>query len=127
MTDDGRVYFGYRVAPLYPSEQRLSDPFADIRPYRDDEVPAVLSRLLHDPELLSAIARLRVGPAARMVPAMWRPLVRYYLTRQLESVTDVHSMQMVIKVYLEKMIQDTTGGFSVSGLEQLDSDRAACS
>jgi hypothetical protein len=102
----------------------LSDPFADIRPYRDDEVPAVLSRLLNDPELLNAIARLRVGPAARLVPAMWRPLVRFFLSRQLASVTDVHSMQMVIKVYLEKMIEDTTGGFSVSGLERLDASRA---
>ena len=102
----------------------MSDPFADIRPYRDDEVQAVLSRLLHDPELLSAIARLRVGPAARLIPPMWRPLVRFFLTRQLASVTDVHSMQMVIKVYLEKMIEDTTGGFSVSGLEHLDASRA---
>ena len=102
----------------------MSDPFADIRPYRDDEVPAVLSRLLHNPEFLSAIARLRVGPAARLIPAMWRPLVRLFLSRQLAGVTDVHSMQMVIKVYLEKMIEDTTGGFSVSGLEQLDASRA---
>ena len=102
----------------------MSDPFADIRPYRDDEVAAVLSRLLHNPEFLSAIARLRVGPAARLIPAMWGPLVRLFLSRQLAGVTDVHSMQMVIKVYLEKMIEDTTGGFSVSGLEQLDASRA---
>ena len=31
----------------------MSDPFADIRPYRDDEVPAVLARLLRDPRALA--------------------------------------------------------------------------
>jgi len=101
----------------------LSDPFADIRPYRDNEVPAVLSRLLNDPELLSAIAQLRLGGAARLVPALWRPVVRYFLNRQLSGVSDVHSMQMVIKGYLETMIEDTTGGFSVSGMERLDPHR----
>ena len=101
----------------------MSDPFADIRPYRDNEVPAVLSRLLNDPELLSAIAQLRLGGAARLVPALWRPVVRYFLNRQLSGVSDVHSMQMVIKGYLETMIEDTTGGFSVSGMERLDPHR----
>jgi len=101
----------------------VSDPFADIRPYRDHEVPAVLSRLLRDPELLSAIARLRLGAAAGLMPALWRPLVRYFLNRQLADVSDVHSMQMVIKGYLEKMIEDTTDGFSVSGLDRLDPGR----
>lgn len=102
----------------------MSDPFADIRPYRDDEVSEVLARLLRDPELLSAIARLRLGPVARVLPGLWRPLVRSVLAYQLRDVSDVHGMQMVIKKYVERMIDDTTGGFTVSGLEQLDSGRA---
>ena len=105
-------------------EPRLTDPFADIRPYRDAEVPDVLARLLHDPEFLSSVARLRIGVAARLVPAIWRPLVRYFLGRELHSVEDVHGMQMVIKGYLEKMIEDTTGGLTVSGLDALDPDKA---
>ena len=102
----------------------LTDPFADIRPYRDAEVPQVLERLLRDPEFLIAVARLRLGAAARLVPVLWRPLVRYFLARELRSVDDVHGMQMVIKGYLEKMIEDTTGGLTVSGLDELDPDRA---
>ena len=39
----------------------MSDPFAEIRPYRDEEVTGVLDRLLHDPEFLDALARLRMG------------------------------------------------------------------
>lgn len=102
----------------------MTDPFADIRPYRDAEVPQVLERLLLDPEFLIAVARLRVGSAARLVPALWRPLVRYFLARELRSVDDVHGMQMVVKGYLEKMIEDTTGGLTVSGLDNLDPARA---
>lgn len=101
----------------------MNDPFADIRPYRDAEVPAVLRRLLGDRELLDAIASLSLGKAAALAPALCRPAVRWYLGRQLRAVSDVHSMQMVIKHYVEKVITDSTAGFSVSGLEDLDPAR----
>jgi hypothetical protein len=111
------------VALLEPEDACLNDPFADIRPYRDAEVPAVLSRLLADRELLDAIASLRLGKLAGLAPALCRPAVRWYLGRQLRGVADVHGMQMVIKHYVENVITDTTAGFSVSGLEQLDTAR----
>lgn len=101
----------------------MNDPFADIRPYRDAEVPPVLSRLLADHELLDAIANLSLGKLAGLAPALCRPAVRWYLGRQLRGVSDVHGMQMVIKHYVEKVITDTTAGLSVSGLEALDSAR----
>lgn len=101
----------------------MNDPFADIRPYRDEEVPAVLARLLRDRELLGALASLRLGRLARLAPGLCRPLVRAYLARELRGVHDVHSMQMVIKAYMDRMIEDSTGGFTVSGLEHLDPER----
>jgi hypothetical protein len=102
----------------------LNDPFADIRPYRDDEVSAVVARLLGDKEFIGAIARLRLGGVAGLAPALLRPIVRYLLGREVRGVSDVQSMQMVIKRYMDRMIEDTTRGFSVSGLERLDPDRA---
>lgn len=101
----------------------MNDPFSDIRPYRDDEVTAVLARLLQDPELLGALASLRLGFLARVAPALSRALVRIYLSRQLRDVHDVQAMQMVVKAYVEQMIEDSTAGFTVSGLEQLDATR----
>jgi len=121
MTHHGNLGMVWR---LLHEDACLTDPFADIRPYRDAEVPRILERLLLDPEFLIAVARLRVGAAARLVPALWRPLVRYFLARELRSVDDVHGMQMVIKGYLEKMIEDTTGGLTVSGLDALDPGKA---
>lgn len=101
----------------------MTDPYADIRPYRDDEVPEVLGRLLGDRELLDALAGFRLPGLAPNWPRLARWLVRRGLRRQLKGVRSVHDMQMVIKTYLEGMIGSTSGGFTVSGLEQLDSSR----
>ncbi|MEM1110919.1 MAG: 1-acyl-sn-glycerol-3-phosphate acyltransferase [Pseudomonadota bacterium] len=98
----------------------MSDPFAEIRPYRDSEVRAVLDRVLGDREFLDSIARLRLGGLAAVIPSLWRYLAARVLRRELQDVSDVHGMQMVIKTYLERMIEDTTAGFTVSGLDALE-------
>jgi hypothetical protein len=98
----------------------LIDPFADIRPYRDDEVAAVLARLLNNPEFLGAMASLRLGRLASIAPSLMRPLVRFMLAREVRDVADVRGMQVIIERYMERMIERATGGFSVSGLERLN-------
>jgi len=98
----------------------LDDPFADIRPYRNEEVAAVLARLLDDREFLDTVASFRLGRVGTLLPALVRPLVRYALAREVRGVADVGAMQSIIKHYMDRMIEDTTGGFSVSGLEHLD-------
>ena len=98
----------------------MTDPFADIRPYRDEEVAPVLARLLDDPEFLGVIASYRLGKWARLAPGLLRPLVRFLLKREVRGVSDVRSMQVVIERYMDRMIESATGGFSVSGLEQLN-------
>jgi 1-acyl-sn-glycerol-3-phosphate acyltransferase len=102
----------------------LSDPYADIRPYRDDEVAPVLRRLLGDREFLDAIAALRLGKLAGVAPGLVRPLVRYRLAREVRGVDNIGAMQDRIKQYMDRMIEGTTRGFSVSGLERLDPQRA---
>jgi len=98
----------------------LDDPFADIRPYRDEEVAGVLARLLDDRELLDTLAGFRLGMLARLAPALARLLVRRRLAGEVRGVTGVGAMQAIIKRYMDRMIEDTTGGFSVTGLERLD-------
>ncbi|MDH4039203.1 MAG: 1-acyl-sn-glycerol-3-phosphate acyltransferase [Gammaproteobacteria bacterium] len=98
----------------------MDDPFADIRPYRDEEVAGVLARLLDDGELLDTMAAFRLGMLARLAPGLARLLVRWALAREVRGATDVEAVQAVIKRYMDRMIEDSTGGFSVSGLEQLD-------
>ena len=74
----------------------MSDPFADIRPYRDSEVPEVLDRLMRDPEMLDTLGQQVGGKLAKLPGFLRRPLLRKGLQRQLRGVGDVHGMQMVI-------------------------------
>jgi hypothetical protein len=70
------------------------------------------------------MASLRFGRAVALVPWLVRPLVGYFLRWELRKVCDIHSMQVVIKRYMDRMITASTGGFSVSGLEELPADQA---
>ena len=80
----------------------------------------MLARLLNDPEFVGAIASLRLGRLASVAPWLVRPVVRWVLSREVRDVSDVDAMQQIIKAYMDRMIHKSTGGFSVSGLEQLD-------
>jgi len=98
----------------------VEDRFAEIRPYRDNEVAEVLARLQADPELLDSLSGLRFGRIGVALSRPLRPVVRWGLKRQLADIIDVASMQSVIRGYMDKMIASTTAGFSTSGLEALE-------
>lgn len=100
------------------------DPFAEIRPYNDNEVPAVLSRLLDTAEFIDALTRFRFPRAHRWAGGLLRPLVRNALRKQLAGVDRVETMQRVIAAYMQRMINGTTGTLSYSGLEQLQPGQA---
>ncbi len=99
------------------------DPFADIRPYNDDEVREVLDRLLADDECIATAARQGFPRLAGTAPALLRPLVRFALRRRLAGVRDVHGFQLLMKKYMDRMIESTTDRFTVSGLESLSPER----
>ncbi len=111
------------MAPKKLGMNGLTDPFAEIRPYRDDEVAAVLFRLLNNAEFLDTLAVYRLGRLASIMPSVLRPIVRYLLAREVRGVVNVRSMQLVIERYMTRMIERATGGFSVSGLERLNPTR----
>jgi hypothetical protein len=94
--------------------------FADIRPYCDSEVAAVIERLLADDEFINVVSRLKLGAWHRYAALLARPLVRLALRRQLGGIETVDSFQAVIKLYMDRMVSRTTTQFTVSGLDQLD-------
>lgn len=97
----------------------MTDPFADIRPYHDAEVPAALARLLQDKDFLESLAKLRLPQLTARAPGLVRPLVRWLLRRELRGVNDVYSLQTVVKKYMDRMIESSTDQFSISGLDAL--------
>ena len=94
--------------------------FDDIRPYHDDEVRPTLERILADPELSDAVAKLKFPRLSRWFGWLLRPLVKQKLSRELAGVNDVEAFQHVIEKYMAGMLKTTTTKLTVSGLEKLD-------
>jgi 1-acyl-sn-glycerol-3-phosphate acyltransferase len=100
----------------------MDDQFAEIRPYRDDEVRPVLARLLNDNEFLENLAKLRLPRLTARCPGLVRPLVRWLLRRELAAVDSVYALQSVVKKYMDRMIESTTDHFTISGLAALSTE-----
>ncbi|WP_322529375.1 1-acyl-sn-glycerol-3-phosphate acyltransferase [Salinicola sp. LHM] len=100
------------------------DRFADIRPYHDEEVAAVLARLAHDSELLDAITRYRLPRLSRFAPPLARKLASFRIQREVRNVSTVRDFQLRIADYMAHMIGSTTRGFEVEGLDRLSPDQA---
>lgn len=101
-----------------------ADNFDAIRPYRDDEVDAALTALVHNNEFVDTITRYRLPRLSRPAPRVARALARYRLKRTVRHIHSVKDFQDHIAHYMERMIQNTTTTFTVEGLEKLDRNRA---
>ena len=99
------------------------DPFADIRPYRDEEVPAVIARLLGSHDFHGALAKLQLPTLYRVLPVVARWLVARWLRRELRNVTTVDQFQSLIAPQLQGLI-GRTSRFSSEGLEKLSADES---
>jgi hypothetical protein len=100
------------------------EQFDDIRPYQDSEVRSVLERLLRNDGLLDAVCSFRFPWLSRWLGGLLKPLVSRVLRREVAGVKDVRDFQMVVEKYMSQMIESTTTGYSVSGLDQLDCEKS---
>ncbi|MGN5519473.1 1-acyl-sn-glycerol-3-phosphate acyltransferase [Halopseudomonas sp. Lyrl_26] len=93
--------------------------FDAIRPYHDDEVPAVLQRLLQDRELLQTLAGYRFPRLSRWMPGVSCRLVGSALRRELRGVDTVHGLQQRLEPWLDKVIEKSALSVTYSGLDNL--------
>ncbi len=93
--------------------------FDDIRPYNDDEVKPTLAKLLKDAEFLHAISSLKFPEFTQRHPQFMARLASLFLRWETRNVQNVHDVQMVAYSYLEKNINTTMNGLTVSGLDKL--------
>lgn len=95
--------------------------FDDIRPYNDDEVETVLSRLIGDNELIDLILS-RVSPRLhRWLPWLGRFIARLKLKRMCSSVHSRRELHDVLFGATRKLLSGSSDGYSYSGIEQLRS------
>lgn len=101
-----------------------TDPYIDIRPYSDDEVPAAIDRLIQDDEFIAAILHHRFSNHAAWFKAVMTPLVKVYLKHKWSKLMTTESIQLEVKKYLHQTINTTTRGVTFSGMDKLDKQAA---
>ena len=94
--------------------------FDDIRPYRDDEVVAVLQRLINEQALQSSLASYIMPKFYRLFPTLSRWLMKASMKLRLKQFTTIDAIQLEVERYLHRLIKKSTDGFSFNGLIELD-------
>lgn len=98
--------------------------FDDIRPYKDSEVRAVLDRLVNEPELIDTILRFKFnGVLSRIFRPLIEAYLKYQLKRLVQNFNSVRDLQVYIERYVKQVIEDTTDGLTMNGLEALDTKK----
>lgn len=93
--------------------------FDAIRPYNDAEVRPVIERLLADDEFINSMIHLKLPAWLRPLTGLVRKVVRWLLVRELANVNSVAALQDKIEGYLVRVINRTTTGWSISGVENV--------
>lgn len=101
-----------------------NDTFKEIRPYYDQEVHGVVQEIINNPELIAAICQFRFPQLHKSLGFLLRPLIRRKLKSQFAGIHSIRDFQSQIAGYMNQMIRNSTEGFTVSGLDQLDDSKA---
>ena len=101
----------------------MSDLFADIRPFNDDEVESVLTRLLASDTLVSAMLQYRLPQLPRLLRPVVKPLFRTLMRTQFNRLSSVEDFQFWLEPRVEQLLNSTTTEVEVCGLDNLDPEK----
>lgn len=96
----------------------MTDPYNEIRPYRDDEVSSVINDLLADNEFIDTLMALRGNKFAKWLPVVARLFARRFLKKQIAGVDTVEAFQALVKTRLDRVVASTSE-FSSGGIDAL--------
>lgn len=94
--------------------------FDNIRPYSDDEVPQVISRLLDNNEFIALIGKFTLPQLSRFLPPLSRLLIRKILRNQLRGVSNIRDWQNIAAKYAKRLISTSMDEIVYEGLEEID-------
>jgi hypothetical protein len=97
--------------------------FDDIRPYRDDEVIAVIQKLINDHGLLSSIASFKMPKIYKLMPKVCRTLVKWTLKLRSNKFHNIKEIQTEVAKYLHHLVKKSTDGFTFHGLDKIDTKK----
>lgn len=96
--------------------------YDDIRPYSDEELPAIFEALLKDEEFLAVIKWLQLKWLPGFLFPLVRPFVRSRLREHTKALQTVSDFQNSVESHLQRCMEKTADQFTVSGTEGLDPD-----
>ncbi|MDF1831561.1 MAG: 1-acyl-sn-glycerol-3-phosphate acyltransferase [Porticoccaceae bacterium] len=98
--------------------------FDDIRPYNDDEFPAIFSRLLREREFVDTLASMKFPRLFHWVPWLLRPFILHSMKRSFTNVNNLAAFQTIIGDQLQKLLDKDGSQLTVSGLDKLDPEQS---
>ena len=102
----------------------MMDEFEDIRPYRDDEVEAVVKNLYQQDELILGMAKFRFPKLFESSPIIAKSLVRAFVKKKAKSIKTILDIQHIVGEELTKILAKTAGKITTSGLGQLSKEKS---
>jgi len=94
--------------------------FDDIRPYRNDEVHAVVQKLINEPEFMASVANFALPKLHAAIPFLAKWLIKFSFQKKLKKLGGIEDIQLEVAKYLNKLIKQSTDGFSYDGIDRLD-------
>ena len=98
--------------------------FESIRPYRDEEVPSVVSRLIKSVELRNGIASFLFPRLYNFSSVATLHLAGLYLRYRARQLNTVHDVQMLVRRFIDHMVQASVDDLSWSGIGDLAPEQA---
>ena len=98
--------------------------FDQIRPFNDNEVQAVIKRIIADTEMQQIIVDYRFGYLPSFLKPMAKKVFLAWLKIMTFNVKTVYQAQMLLKSSVEKMIESTISEFSYSGIDKLNKSQS---
>ena len=96
------------------------DTFDDIRPYRDDEVGPAIARLCRDRAFIAFAGRFAAPRLPSWLRVLTYPALRVLIRRKAGRLRSVDDLQDLMSGYLKALLQHTSDGMTVNGLDDLD-------
>ena len=95
--------------------------FDNIRPYRDDEVPAAIERIMSNEDVVKQIINFQFKKLS-FLSWLLKPMIRYVLRKKYGNIKTVAELQNYVAKFMESMIKNNTDGVVFEGFEKLKPD-----
>ena len=88
--------------------------FDNIRPYRDDEVPAAIERIMSNEDVVKQIINFQFKKLS-FLSWLLKPMIRYVLRKKYGNIKTVAELQNYVAKFMESMIKNNTDGVVFEG------------